>query len=80
MSQKILVIEDEEGIVHLLKLYLRDAGYDVIAAHDGRYVRRGVQLPDLSWEPAPWWGAARIHLVQKFEHHSDSQGERQMFA
>ena len=35
MSQKILVIEDEEGIVHLLKLYLRDAGYEVIAAHDG---------------------------------------------
>ena len=35
MSQKILVIEDEEGIVHLLKLYLRDAGYDVTAAYDG---------------------------------------------
>ena len=35
MSQKILVIEDEEGIIHLLKLYLRDAGYDVIAAYDG---------------------------------------------
>jgi len=35
MSQKIVIIEDEEGIVHLLKLYLRDAGYDVTAAHDG---------------------------------------------
>jgi two-component system response regulator ResD len=35
MSQKILVIEDEEGIVHLLKLYLRDAGYEVTAASDG---------------------------------------------
>ncbi len=35
MSQKILVIEDEEGIVHLLKLYLRDAGYEVTAAADG---------------------------------------------
>ena len=35
MSQKILIIEDEEGIVHLLKLYLKDAGYDVISAHDG---------------------------------------------
>ena len=35
MSQKILIIEDEEGIVHLLRLYLKDAGYDVIAAHDG---------------------------------------------
>src|SRR2546422_3822412 len=35
MSQKILIIEDEEGIVHLIKLYLRNAGYTVIAAHDG---------------------------------------------
>ena len=29
MSQKILIIEDEEGIIHLLNLYLKDAGYDV---------------------------------------------------
>src|SRR5712692_8596296 len=35
MVQKILIIEDEEGIVHLLKLYLKDAGYNVVAASDG---------------------------------------------
>jgi two-component system response regulator ResD len=35
MAQKILVIEDEEGIIHLLNLYLRDAGYAVVAARDG---------------------------------------------
>lgn len=35
MAQKILVIEDEEGIIHLLNLYLKDAGYTVIAARDG---------------------------------------------
>ena len=35
MAQKILVIEDEEGIVHLLRLYLKDAGYDVVVARDG---------------------------------------------
>jgi len=34
MTQKILVIEDEEGIVHLLNLYLKDAGFTVVAAHD----------------------------------------------
>src|SRR6266487_950151 len=34
MSQKILIIEDEEGIIHLLNLYLRDAGYDVVVAKD----------------------------------------------
>ena len=35
MSQKILIIEDEEGIIHLLNLYLKNAGYDVVAARDG---------------------------------------------
>jgi len=35
MAQKILIIEDEEGIVHLLNLYLKDAGYTVVIARDG---------------------------------------------
>lgn len=35
MSQKILIIEDEEGIIHLISLYLKDAGYDVAVAMDG---------------------------------------------
>jgi two-component system response regulator ResD len=35
MSQKILIIEDEEGIIHVINLYLKDAGYTVIVARDG---------------------------------------------
>jgi len=35
MSQKILIIEDEEGIIHLINLYLKDAGYTVVIAKDG---------------------------------------------
>ncbi len=35
MAQKILIIEDEEGIIHLLNLYLKDAGFDVVMARDG---------------------------------------------
>src|SRR5207248_10996499 len=35
MTKKILIIEDEEGIVHLLSLYLKDAGYDIAVAKDG---------------------------------------------
>jgi DNA-binding response OmpR family regulator len=34
MAQKILVIEDEEGIIHLLNLYLKDAGFTVVVARD----------------------------------------------
>lgn len=35
MPQKILIIEDEDGIIHLLNLYLKDAGYNVVVAKDG---------------------------------------------
>jgi DNA-binding response OmpR family regulator len=35
MSQKILIIEDEEGIIHLLNLYLKNAGFSVVVARDG---------------------------------------------
>jgi two-component system response regulator ResD len=35
MLQKILVVEDEEGIVHVINLYLKDAGYTVVIAKDG---------------------------------------------
>jgi DNA-binding response OmpR family regulator len=35
MGQTILIIEDEEGIIHLLSLYLKDAGYEVVVAKDG---------------------------------------------
>ncbi len=35
MAQKILIIEDEEGIIHLLNLYLKDAGFAVVVARDG---------------------------------------------
>lgn len=35
MAQKILVIEDEEGIIHLINLYLKAADYNVIIARDG---------------------------------------------
>ncbi|MGH2479789.1 MAG: response regulator transcription factor, partial [Ktedonobacteraceae bacterium] len=49
MPQKILVIEDEEGIIHLLNLYLRDAGYNMVVARDGAdgLVMHAREHPDL---------------------------------
>jgi DNA-binding response OmpR family regulator len=35
VPQKILVIEDDEGIIHLINLYLKDAGYTILVAKDG---------------------------------------------
>lgn len=36
MPRKILVIEDEQDLAHLVELHLRDLGYEVSLAHDGR--------------------------------------------
>ncbi len=35
MAQKILLIEDEDGIVHLINLYLKNEGFTVVVAKDG---------------------------------------------
>jgi DNA-binding response OmpR family regulator len=35
MSRRILVIEDDKDIAHLLELHLRDTGYEASLAHDG---------------------------------------------
>jgi len=49
MSPKILVADDEQNIVRLLRLYLRNEGFDVVAAADGRQAleRFGQEAPDL---------------------------------
>ena len=35
MTRKILVIEDDKDIAHLVELHLRDAGHEVRVTHDG---------------------------------------------
>jgi len=62
MAQKILIIEDEEGIIHLLNLYLKDAGYDVVVAKDGA---DGLALH------------ARAHAVEiGIDHRRDVEGQK----
>src|SRR5271169_468670 len=36
MNRRILVIEDDKDIAGLVELHLRDSGYDVAVAHDGK--------------------------------------------
>ena len=49
MSAKILVADDEQNIVRLLRLYLRNEGFDVVAAADGKQAleRFASESPDL---------------------------------
>ena len=49
MPAKILVADDEQNIIQLLRLYLRNEGYEVVAAADGRQAleRFSAESPDL---------------------------------
>src|SRR5687767_3587393 len=49
MVQRILVVDDEENVVRLLRIRLEGRGYEVAAAHDGETALRliGEQAPDL---------------------------------
>src|SRR5690554_4876988 len=49
MASKILVADDEPNIVKLLRMYLREEGYEVTAARDGRQAlqRFRAAKPDL---------------------------------
>jgi len=35
MKKKILIVDDEPGIVRLLSIRLKAKGYEVLVAHDG---------------------------------------------
>ena len=35
MSQKILIVEDEQKIARLVRLYLEEAGFSAVTIHDG---------------------------------------------
>lgn len=49
MKKKILVVDDEENIVNIVKFNLTKAGYDVTVAHDGMEALQKVKMdkPDL---------------------------------
>ena len=48
MAQKILVVDDEEGIIRLLQDYFEMQGYEVITARGGvEAVEKTEKLPDI---------------------------------
>lgn len=49
MADRVLVVDDEAHILHVLSLKLRNAGYEVITAVDGEdgFELTGQHLPDL---------------------------------
>jgi two-component system alkaline phosphatase synthesis response regulator PhoP len=49
MAQRILVVDDDRGIVRLLRAYLEQAGYQVFSAYDGETALHAIrrERPDL---------------------------------
>ena len=49
MSKKILVVDDEDDILHFLELVLKEKGYDVVTAANGHEALTTAQIekPDL---------------------------------
>ncbi len=49
MKKKILIVDDEEDILHFLELVLREKGYEVVTAANGHdaLTRAQIEKPDL---------------------------------
>ena len=49
MASRILIVDDEAHILHVLSLKLKNAGYEVITAPDGEegFELASIELPDL---------------------------------
>jgi DNA-binding response OmpR family regulator len=73
MSPKILVADDEQNIVRLLRLYLRNEGFDVVAAADGRQAldRFGQEAPDLVLLDLMMPELSGLEVCTEIRKHSD---------
>ena len=67
MSQRILVVDDDRDIVRVVRAYLEQAGYHVLAAHDGetalhmiRRERPDLVVLDLMLPDRDGWDITRI--------------------
>jgi len=72
MSAKILVADDEPNIVQLLRMYLRNEGYEVIAAANGREAleRFSADQPDLVLLDLMMPGLGGLDVCAEIRRHS----------
>jgi len=69
-AKKILVVDDEVHILHVVSLKLRNAGYAVITAQDGREALELAQVerPDLIITDYQMPYLSGLELCQKLKH------------
>ncbi len=71
MNKKILVIDDEPELIHLLSIFLSTAGFEVISAHDGPQALQALERtsPDLIICDMVMPGMDGIATVQAIRQH-----------
>lgn len=75
MGKKILICDDDEAILEVIKIMLENAGYEVIALFSGRAIQKKVKqiLPDLIlidiWMP----GIDGKEAIKLLKHDKETQ-------
>ena len=69
-TKKVLVVDDEVHILHVVSLKLRNAGYQVITAQDGREALElaQVECPDLIITDYQMPYLSGLELCQRLQH------------
>ena len=75
-TKKVLVVDDEVHILHVVSLKLRNAGYEVITAPDGQEALEiaQVELPDLIITDYQMPHLSGLELCQRLKQHPATQG------
>ena len=70
-TKKVLVVDDEVHILHVVSLKLRNAGYEVITAQDGQEALEiaQVELPDLIITDFQMPHLSGLELCQRLKQH-----------
>ena len=70
-TQKVLVVDDEVHILHVVSLKLRNAGYAVITAQDGKEALEiaQIELPDLIITDFQMPNLSGLELCQRLKQH-----------
>ena len=75
MAQKILAVDDEAHILHVVSLKLRKAGYDVITAQDGEEALDAslTEHPDLIITDFQMPRMTGVEFCKQLRHHKQAQ-------
>lgn len=74
-TRKVLVVDDEVHILHVVSLKLRNAGYEVLTARDGQegLELAQVELPDLIITDFQMPHLSGLELCQRLKQHPDTK-------